>query len=105
MTEQLTRRLTTPQLLALAAVRDGLVTQRFNHNGNIFQGPNGIGAIVYRKLRDARLIEDGPGQKPPADWCRPTNSSLPKPGALRSRRSTTTENESAARSCQPFAGQ
>jgi hypothetical protein len=65
MTEQLTRRLTTPQLLALAAVRDGLVTQRFNHNGNIFQGPNGIGAIVYRKLRDARLIEDGPGQKTP----------------------------------------
>ena len=38
------------------------MTQRFDHQGNVFQGPKGIGAILYRKLRDARLIEDAPRQ-------------------------------------------
>jgi hypothetical protein len=55
-------KLTTPQIRALAAVRDGLVTQRYDHQGNAFQGPKGIGAILYRKLQDARLIEDVPRQ-------------------------------------------
>lgn len=55
-------KLTTAQVRALAAVRDGLVTQRFDHQGNVFQGPKGIGAILYRKLQDARLIEDAPRQ-------------------------------------------
>lgn len=55
-------KLTTAQARALAAVRDGLVMQKFYRQGNVFQGPKGIGAILYRKLQDARLIEDAPGQ-------------------------------------------
>jgi len=55
-------KLTTAQVRALAAVRDGLVEQRFDRDGNVFVGPKGVAPVLYRKLKEARLIEDVPGQ-------------------------------------------
>lgn len=57
-------KLTEPQVRALKAVRDGLVWQRFDRNGNVFVGPKEIGPILYRKLQSAGMIEDEPTPPP-----------------------------------------
>lgn len=56
-------KLTKAQVRALAAVRDGTVTNVFHPTGNKFEGPEGIGGQCYRHLQELRLIEDVPGHK------------------------------------------
>jgi hypothetical protein len=58
-----TTKLSVSQIAALRAVDAGRVTNRFDNDGNVFEGPAGIGAISYRRLQQMKLIEDIPGQR------------------------------------------
>lgn len=54
--------LSAAEMRAMRAVRDGNVWQRFNTRGNTFDGPPGIGAIVYRRLQERGMIENDRGE-------------------------------------------
>jgi hypothetical protein len=55
--------MTKAQIRALIAVQDGLVTQVYDRDGNVFCGPPEIAKRNYRVLEIRGLIEDAPGQK------------------------------------------